>query len=82
MTKSRDPKSAAMGRHPPGAAWDVVSVVHSRSGVELRLFPALHVWDFPAHGQRFAHGRDENDALSRFARQLANEHNQGGAACE
>jgi hypothetical protein len=52
------------------AGWQVVTAVHSPSGVELHLLPALHVWDFPRLGRRVAYGRDDQDALCRFVRQL------------
>ena len=52
------------------AGWQVVIAVHSPSGVELHLLPALHVWDFPRLGRRLAYGRDDQDALRRFVRQL------------
>jgi hypothetical protein len=73
------PTRATVRPQMGNTAWDVVTVVHSRAGVELRLLPALHIWDFPARGQRFAYGRDEHDALSRFAQQLASEDLEGGA---
>jgi hypothetical protein len=52
------------------AGWQVVTAVHSSAGVELHLLPALHVWDFPRLGRRVAYGRDDQDALRRFVRQL------------
>ena len=52
------------------AGWQIVTAVHSPVGVELHLFPALHVWDFPRLGRRVAYGRNDQDALRRFVRQL------------
>jgi hypothetical protein len=60
----------ALARHVASAGWQVVAAVHSPAGVELHLHPALHVWDFPRLGRRFAYGRDDWDALRRFVRQL------------
>jgi hypothetical protein len=52
------------------AGWQIVTAVHSPSGVELHLLPGLYVWDFPRLGRRLAYGRDDQDALRRFVRQL------------
>jgi hypothetical protein len=73
MAEDPDAQRDALARHLLDAGWQVVAAVHSRSGVELRLHPALHVWDFPGRGQRFAYGRDDREALHRFARQLGGE---------
>ena len=60
----------ALAHQVARAGWQIVTAVHSRSGVELHLFPALHVWDFPRLGRRVAYGRDDQDALRRFVQQL------------
>jgi hypothetical protein len=60
----------ALTRQVENAGWQVVTAVHSPAGVELHLQPALHVWDFSRLGRRFAYGRDNQDALRRFVRQL------------
>jgi hypothetical protein len=57
--------------------WEVVSSVHSRTGVELHLHPASHVWDFPTLGRRVVYGRDDQDALRRFVRLLGDEQAAG-----
>lgn len=57
-------------RHVARAGWDVVTAVHSPMGVELHLHPAPHVWDFARLGRRVAYGRNDQDALRRFVRQL------------
>jgi hypothetical protein len=59
-----------LARQVACAGWYVVAAVHSPIGVELHLHPALDVWDFPRLGRRVAYGRDDEDALRRFVRQL------------
>ena len=60
----------ALAHQVAHAGWQIVTAVHSPSGVELHLFPALDVWDFPRLGRRVAYGRDDQDALRRFVQQV------------
>ena len=70
VSKDCQREREALAHEVACAEWQIVTAVHSPSGVELHLFPALHVWDFPQLGRRVAYGRDDQDALRRFVRQL------------
>ena len=67
MNELTDPNSDTLALRMATTRWDVVATLHSRSGVELRLWPTLLQENASPPDPRIAYGRDAHDALRRFA---------------